>query len=172
MSTTSTTYRRRRYGRLAATAAALASTVLLGVTSASPASAAAGVKVAGVQVPLDPANGTYAMTGDLVGTWYTTGFELGVATPSGVVTGTGTELFVGCYDADHDGACGDADPTGEITFSFQYSARFDPATGALLHGRCHHPVTGGSGDFDGVSGVLGFHDDPSGCSFYKGHLSW
>lgn len=138
----------------------------------SPASAGNGNKVEGVQVPVDAANGVYEMTGDLVGMWYQTGFELGVATPSGVVTGTGTEIFVGCYDADGDAVCGDTDPTGAITFSFQYSGRFDMATGAILHGRCQHPVTGGFGDFAAVSGQLSFHDDPSGCSFYKGQLDW
>lgn len=147
-------------------------TAIAGVGLGSAAHAADGVKVEGVQVPLDPSNGVYEMTGDLIGVWYTTGFELGVATPSGTVTGTGTELFVGCYDGDADGACGADDPSGEITFAFQYSARFDPVTGGLLHGRCNHPVTGGSGDFAGVTGKLGFHDDPSGCSDYKGHLSW
>jgi hypothetical protein len=169
---TATTHRRRPGGGLAATACVMAATTLVGFADTSHAADSPNIQVAGVQIPLDPSNGVFEMTGDLVGTWYTTAFELGVVTKSGVVTGTGSELFVGCYDADHDAACTGSDPTGSITFSFEYSGRFDPETGALLHGRCHHPVTGGSGDFAAARGALGFHDDPSGCSFYKGHLSW
>jgi hypothetical protein len=161
----------RRKTRVAVVAGVLA-TIVAGVGIGSSVEAGSGVKVEGVQVPLDPNNGVYEMTGDLVGVWITTDFVLGVETPSGVVTGTGTELFIGCYDADGNATCGGEDPTGEITFSFQYSGRFDTASGALMHGRCHHPVTGGTGDFAEVSGELGFHDDPSGCSFYKGHLNW
>ena len=92
-------------------------------------------------------------------------------TPSGALRGAGTELFVGCFDADGNGACDGEDPTGTMTFKFTYTGRFDTTTGALLHGRCHHPVTGGTDGFAGASGVLNFHDDPvTGCSSYQGNL--
>lgn len=139
--------------------------------SAAPAGADGAVQVRGVQRPLAEF-GTYSMEGSLVGTWSTTGLEWVGDTPSGVVRLAGTELFDGCYDAGGDGTCDAGDPAGTIEFSFTYSGRFDPATGTLRHGRCHHPVTGGSGEFEGVSGVLTFHDDPSGCSIYRGHLDW
>ena len=46
------------------------------------------------------------------------------------------------------------------------------ATFAQEHGRCHHPITGGTGDFAGATGVLRFKDDPvAGCSYYSGHLT-
>jgi hypothetical protein len=129
------------------------------------------VQVTGLQTPVESAPGTYTMTGGLIGMWYTTDFSLDGATPSGAVRASGTELFVGCHDADGDGTCGEDDPTGTIEFSFTYTGRFS-ATG-LLHGRCHHPITGGMGDFTGVTGVLSFHDDPAtGCSDYRGNLRW
>ena len=165
MTTWDTTSSVKRVAAIAGLAAAAL------VSVGSTADAAKGTKVEGVQMP-SAVPGVSTMTGDLVGDWYTTSGELGVLTPSGVVTVTGTELFVGCFDADHDGSCGGGDPTGTISFAFQYSAKFDPTTGALLHGRCHHPVTGGSGDFEQVDGGLSMHDDPSGCSYYKGHLNW
>jgi hypothetical protein len=142
---------------------------------AAPARVAAegAVKVSGLQTPIDADAGTYAMTGDLIGMWYTTSFDLLGFTPSGALRGAGTELFVGCHDANGDAVCGTGDPAGTISFSFTYTGRISTTTGALLHGRCHHPITGGTGDFAGVSGVLNFHDDPAtGCSAYKGNLRW
>ena len=55
--------------------------------------------------PLDPTDDVFRMDGygggqpALVGYWYTRSFVLGVVTPSGVLTSTGTEEFVGCLDA-------------------------------------------------------------------------
>ena len=149
------------------------SVAVVGVFGAlSPASASSGaVAVSGLQTPVDVANGVYRMSGDLIGDWSTTSFNVLGFTPSGALRGAGTELFDGCYDADGSGACDGADPTGTMTFSFTYTGRFDTATGALLHGRCHHPITGGTAGFAAASGVLNFHDDPvTGCSAYKGNL--
>lgn len=158
----------RRFNRIATLLGVIAVFGVGGLSS--PASAGDGAKVEGVQTPAGP--DVYTMSGDLVGVWYTTSFNLGITTSSGVVTGTGTERFVGCYNADGDAVCDPGEPVGEIFFSFRYSGRFDLTTGAILHGRCQHPVTGGSGDFAAVSGQMTFHDDPSGCSFYKGQLDW
>ena len=108
----------------------------------------------------------------LIGWWRTTSFQLGVITPSGVVTGTGTEEFEGCLDANGDASCSGSEPAGTLRFSFESSAKYDLITFAQQHGRCHHPITGGTGDFAGASGVLRFTDDPvAGCSYYSGHLT-
>lgn len=150
--------------------AAVAAIGVFGSFGAAGASNGA-VALSGTQTPVDPANGVYRMDGDLMGDWYTTSFNVVGFTPSGALRGTGTELFVGCYDADGSGACDGADPAGTMTFSFTYTGRFDMATGALQHGRCHHPITGGTAGFANASGVLNFHDDPvTGCSSYKGNI--
>ncbi len=146
--------------------------VLGGIGGAGPVGASQGaVVVRGTQTPVLGQEGVYTMSGSLIGDWYTTSFEVLGFTPSGALRGAGTELFDGCYDANGNGSCGIGDPMGTMTFSFTYTGRFDVTTGALLHGRCHHPVTGGTGGFAGASGVLSFHDDPvTGCSSYKGNL--
>jgi hypothetical protein len=108
----------------------------------------------------------------LIGLWYTQTFVVGVVTPSGVVTATGTEEFVGCLDANGDRSCGGSEPSGTLELTYMYSGKFDPVTFATQHGRCHHPITGGTGDFEGATGVLRFKEDPdAGCSYYAGHLT-
>jgi hypothetical protein len=154
-------------------AAVAALGVLASVSGVSPVGASQGaVAVSGTQTPVPGGpEGTYTMSGDLIGDWYTTSFDVLGFTPSGALRGAGTELFVGCFDADDNGACDGQDPTGTMTFKFTYTGRFDTTTGALLHGRCHHPVTGGTGGFVGASGLLNFHDDPvTGWSSYEGNL--
>ncbi len=156
-----------------------------GVVAASSAAAPGTTQVRGIQSPDDGSHGciagvgAYWMAGSgqpgiagLVGCWYTVTFELGVVTPSGVVTGTGTEAFSGCLDRAGDGTCV-GDPGGSLTFSFRATAKYDPETFTILqHGRCHHPITGGSGAFAGASGELRFKDDPAtGCSYYSGHVA-
>ena len=45
-------------------------------------------------------------------------------------------------------------------------------TFALLHGRCHHPITRGAGGLSGVTGVIQMRDDPeTGCTYDRGHLT-
>lgn len=153
-------------------AAVAALGVLASVGGVSPVEASQGaVVVRGTQTPVVGDEGVYTMSGDLIGDWFTTSFDVLGFTPSGALRGAGTELFVGCFDADDSGACDGEDPSGAMTFKFTYTGRFDTTTGALLHGRCHHPVTGGTGGFAGASGVLSFHDDPvTGCSSYQGNL--
>jgi len=161
---------------LVAIAASLAAT---GAASAGGATQVDGVQtLVSLGDPLDPADDVYWMAGygdgrpALIGRWRTTSFQFGVFTPSGVVTGTGTEAFDGCLDANGDASCGGSEPTGTLEFSFEYSAKFDPITFAQQHGRCHHPITGGTGDFAGATGGLHFKDDPvNGCSYYSGHLT-
>lgn len=162
--------------------------ILVGIVAslaATGASSAAGAtQVDGVQTlvssgdPFDATDDVYWMSGygggqpALVGWWRTTSFELGVFTPSGVVTGTGTEEFEGCLDANGDAACGAGEPSGTLEFSFESSAKYDPVTFEQQHGRCHHPITGGTGGFAGATGGLHFKDDPvAGCSYYSGRLT-
>jgi len=163
-------------------------TAVLGVaalaTAATGAAARGNTQVDGVMAlvslgdPFDPTDDVYSMDGygggaaALVGLWYTRTFELGVFTPSGVVTGTGTEEFVGCLDDDGDGSCGAAEPWGTLWFAYESSAKYDPVTFAQFHGRCHHVITSGTGDFAGASGQVRFKDDPeTGCSYYSGHVA-
>ena len=128
--------------------------------------------------PIDPTDDVFAMAGygdgrpALIGAWYTRTFVPGVFTSSGVLTATGTEEFVGCFDADGNGSCGSSEPSGTLDLTYQLAAKYDLMTFAQLHGRCHHPITGGTGDFAGATGVLRFKDDPeTGCSYYTGHLT-
>jgi hypothetical protein len=164
--------------------AALGMVAAAAVLAATAATAAGTTQVDGISTlvalgdPLDPTDDVFAMAGygdgrpALVGSWYTRTFVPGVFTPSGVLTATGTEEFVGCLDADGDGSCGVSDPAGTLGFTYQVSAKYDPVTFAQQHGRCHHPITGGTGDFAGATGVLRFKDDPeTGCSYYTGHLT-
>ena len=118
--------------------------VVLGVAAllvvTSGASAAGTTQVDGVQTlaslgdPLDPADDAHWMSGygdgrpALIGWWRTTSFQLGVITPSGVVTGTGTEEFEGCLDANGDASCGGSEPAGTLRFSFESSAKYDLVT--------------------------------------------
>jgi hypothetical protein len=112
------------------------------------------------------------MAGGLIGCWYTdTLTTRGTGQPSGTIQATGTEHFVGCLDLDRDRACGAGDPSGTLGFSFKFSGKFGPVTGAELHGRCQHPIISGSGDFEGASGVITFKDDvTNGTSLYRGHV--
>lgn len=154
------------------------------LTATGAASAAGTTQVDGIQTlisvgdPFDPADDAYWMDGygdgraALIGYWRTTSFLIGVLTPSGVVTGTGTEEFEGCLDANGDGSCGADERTGSLSFSFESSAKYDLVTFAEQHGRCHHPITGGTGDFAGATGGVHFTDDPlTGCAYYSGHVA-
>jgi hypothetical protein len=162
--------------------------VVLGVAASlvatSGAFAGGTTQVDGIQTlvslgdPFDPTDDVYWMAGygdgraALIGWWRATSFQFGVITPSGVVTATGTEEFAGCFDTNGDASCGGSEPAGTLRFSFESSAKFDPVTFAQQHGRCHHPITGGSGDFAGATGELRFKDDPAaGCAYYSGHLT-
>lgn len=160
-------------------------TCAIALSATAAAGAAVSTQVRGVQRPAVASDGCGGVgdgfawmagsgqdgTAGLIGCWWITSGELGVFTRSGVVTGTGTELFAGCLDRAGDGVCDPADPAGTLSFFFRYSVKYDPAFTALEHGRCYHPVTGGTGGFAGATGSLQFHDDPvTGCSYYSGHV--
>ena len=65
------------------------------------------------------------------------------------------------------GICG----TFETTYTF--TAKYvDDTFAQEIHGRCHHPIVAGTGDFAGIKGVIDFKDDVVNLKFdYKGHIS-
>ena len=152
----------------------------LAALSTAPAAATAGagtpvsVDVTGTQTVIDEAAGTFAMHGSLVGTWYNTKFVPRYASASQFVA-SGKELFVGCLDSNANGSCDTKEPAGDLKFTFMYWASLDPATGALLHGNCVHPITGGSGSFRKAAGVIFMEDTPTGdtvVTTYKGTVEY
>jgi hypothetical protein len=94
----------------------------------------------------------YAMIGDLVGCWWITDFVSTTDESRHNVRATGTELFVGWIGSRY----------GSFTTTFVYTAKMDGpwVSSPEIHGRCHHPITRGSGtgDFVGISGELSFKD--------------
>jgi len=135
---------------------------------AAPVSAGSQTKVTGLLTPDtgnvcidEPASlGTYTVSGTLSGCWYIIEWNVQNETPSGEFQASGTERFVGWLGSRQ----------GEFRTSYTYTYKI--VGGALVHGRCHHPITGGTGGFATVSGVLQMHDLPNGCSTYTGQLSF
>jgi hypothetical protein len=102
------------------------------------------------------------LTGSLHGCWYTY-VSSSKFNRSGTYQETGTEIFVGCLN----GTCG----TFETTYTF--TAKYvDETFDEEIHGRCHHPIVGGTGDFAGAKGVLLFKDDVVNLNFqFRGHIT-
>ena len=88
------------------------------------------------------------MDGSLDGCWYTYVSDA-KENPSGTYKETGTELFVGCLNGT---TCGEFTTT--CTFTGKFTSSLEE-----IHGRCQHPVTGTTGGFAGMSGVIQFADD-------------
>ncbi len=108
----------------------------------------------------------FDMQGSLEGCWYTTSYDVVQQTPSGTYQERGTELFVGCLNARGSRTC------GTFTTEYHFEAKYSNTTGAEIHGRCQHPITGGTGGFVGASGRVDFKDDvATGCFYYRGHIS-
>ena len=84
--------------------------------------------------------------------------------PSGTYIEQGSEVFVGCLNGT---TCG----TFETTYTF--SAKYvDDTFAEEIHGRCHHPIVDGTGDFAGATGVLQFKDDVVNLKYdWRGHIS-
>ena len=154
------------------TAAVVAASVLVILTI--PASAGT-TQVSGIGVFNDacqppagspPANlGDYPpidLSGSLDGCWYTY-VSASKFNPSGTYIEQGTEIFVGCYGT----ACG----TFETTYTF--TAKYvDETFAEEIHGRCHHPIVAGTGDFATAKGVMLFKDDVVNLKYdYRGHIS-
>ena len=142
----------RRWAARALLTAALASLLLPGAIAAAGTGAAA---VRGTQLAYGTCganNDGYTMTGDLVGCWWITKFESNTDPSRHNVVATGEELFVGWIGSRY----------GSFTTTFVYTAKMDGPWGSSseIHGRCHHPITWGSGTgaFEGISGELSFRD--------------
>ena len=158
--------------RLSALVALVAVTLLV----AAPVSAAGAGQVAGSQTPVATCDGdastlgTYVMDGSLIGCWYADSFDVVREHPSGTVQITGTEHFDGCLDLGGDGSCS-GDPEGTLSFSIQFSGKFDLVTFAEIRGRCQHPIVSGTGGFATASGIITFKDDvTTGIASYRGNI--
>lgn len=100
------------------------------------------------------------LEGSLEGCWYTY-ISSSQAQPSGTYLEKGTEIFVGCLN---ETTC------GTFTTTYTFTGKFAPS-GAEIHGRCEHSIVGGTGGFDGMSGVINFKDDvDAGLFFYRGNI--
>lgn len=121
-----------------------------------------GSQTPGVFGPCADPSAVQTMEGDLSGCWYVDDLTCRL-NPSGTVQCTGHEHFVGSLGS----------KTGTFSTTFEFTGKFDgPPTFAEIHGRCHHPIVGGTGDFAGASGVLQFKDDvTTGVSTYRGHIT-
>ncbi len=86
----------------------------------------------------------YLMTGDLQGCWWIDTMD--VKPTRGTFLATGSEHFTGWIGSRY----------GTLYTTYTFTAQYDGDT--ELHGRCHHPVVGGTGDFAGITGVLNFTD--------------
>ena len=147
--------------------------VVASALSFSPASASnrgGTSQIGGEAILVDTCDGqsslfTFEMTGSLVGCWYTTHADVVQATPSGVYQERGTETFVGCLVEDGvEVACGTFDTT------YKFTAKFAPDF-TEIHGRCQHPLAGGTEGFDGATGRVDFKDEvETGRFFYRGHI--
>src|ERR1700753_995184 len=99
----------------------LAALALATTAAAAPASGE-GFAVSRKQNVVDEEEGTYKMSGGLVGEWKITSFKE-LPSSQGVFKAKGTESFKGCVDRKLDGSC-TGDPTGNLKFSFRYWGRF------------------------------------------------
>ena len=100
----------------------------------------------------------FVVTGSLVGCWYVDTFEVDHASAAGGFLARGTETFDGCLG----GRC------GRLFTTYTFTARV--VDGVETHGRCHHPVVGGTDGFAGATGEITMKDLPDGCSTYRGTI--
>src|SRR5262245_20816692 len=139
-----------------ARARALGIIVLAAIAFAAlPVSASAGgngaTVVRGIQLAAGTCgDGGYWMTGSLEGCWQIETFVPKGAEDKAHYRATGRERFDGCLGS----VCG----AFFTTYSFTAKTDGPWPTSPEIHGRCHHPITGGEGGFAGASGELSFHD--------------
>jgi hypothetical protein len=168
----------RKAAVLAALALSITCVTVAPAAVASPSDGTTGlstsrtVHVRGEQIPVDAANGTYVMRGDLVGNWLYVPRTPPLHASDTLYVEAGTEVFNGCIDRNGNGRCGRRDYRGELHLAFIYWASYD-LEGDLIKGQCVHPVTGGSGAFRGARGVLNMVDTPVGeevKTSYRGYI--
>lgn len=148
-------------GTAAASLAALAA-IVTAYAAGNTQISGQGVAYSGADCDEIPSQFTMKISGDLVGCWYTHGWEVVQNTPSGVYAERGTERFIGCL--------ADGVTCGTFDTSYKFTAKYAP-DGSEIHGRCEHPITFGTGDFAGITGRLDFKDDvASGIVYYRGHI--
>jgi len=153
--------------RRTAVVAALAlacTTVGVGLSPAAKGAGSASktYRVQGVQERVGNSYVLYTVKSDkghpgLVGDWATTMTASHFSSPW--YFEIGTEKFVGCLDRNGDQYCTN-DPAGSISFTYASWVKFDLTTGAELAGGCVHPITAGTGAFQGVRGLLTMRDTP------------
>jgi len=152
--------------------ASLATIAIVGVAGPAAAKGPANTQIGGVGTFDADVNCTeigdlytIEMTGSLEGCWYTTVLDVVQETSSGIYQERGTETFIGCLvDGGVALACGSFDTT------YHFTAKYAP-DGSEIHGRCHHPIVGGTDDFEGVTGRVDFKDDVVTGEFdYRGHI--
>ena len=107
------------------------------------------------------------MTGSLDGCWFTRSDPSSIKwnTRTGVYQERGMEIFVGRLNGGTEGT---------FTTTYHFEAKFNPATGAEIRGRCQHPIsaTSGTGGLSGATGRVDFKDDIATGDFpYRGHIS-
>jgi len=114
-------------------------------------------RVSGRQTTVNEDKGKFRMHGGLIGPWRITSYKQISTDP--IYRARGTERFRGCLNVHRDHSC-KGDPSGTLSFRFIYWAQF-ASDGSLVWGSCFHPVAGGSGDFDGATGVISMVDTPT-----------
>jgi hypothetical protein len=121
--------------------------------------AAKSLHATGKVIPIDDL-GTYRLTGDLRGTWYTLTADTYYQSKALIIQ-KGFEYFDGCLDLNHNDRC-DKNRKGQFSADYIYWATFNPDTGRLIKGECIHPITAGKGVFAGLRGLVNMHDKPVG----------
>lgn len=167
--------------RLAILAAAFLQVVAMSVLLAVPAGAAPAAAnnqfggVADFSMFGDGCDGLYLMPAEegwsLHGCLVITSISREQWNPSGTYQESGTEAFEGWVTYD-------GEPVGEGTFAttYEFRAKYEEIGNfdTEIHGRCQHPLTGGTGVFEGVTGRLDFKDvlEGEGAPYFpfRGHL--
>lgn len=135
----------------------LGAVVLAGGAAVLCAAPAASARyVSGHQVAFNEKTLTAKMTGDLLGTWKITTFNVKKHRP--YMFATGTERFTGCLDRGHDHSCA-GDPTGTLRFTFRYWAQMKLS--AVQLGTCGHRIVGSGGGLAGTTGFVMMVDTPN-----------
>jgi hypothetical protein len=154
-----------------AAAALTPASVAVGPREATVAATPRSVHVTGEFIPIDNV-GTYRITGDLMGTWYTLTADTYYQSKAMIIQ-KGLERFEGCFDLNNNRRC-DKGRKGQFAMDYMYWATFNPQTERLIKGECIHPITAGKGVFSKMRGFINVQDKPVGkngvVSTYQGEL--